>query len=621
MEKGFKENINVWFGIFVLAIAPLIIRTAGVLASPGEYQLTGLKLFTDNFYYVKGIVLATVTIGVCLYLLSDALTKGKRLLVDKTVVMVLIMGALVILSWVLSDDKTVAFRGVEDRYEGTVIWLTYLLIFMMGYTGRLTESSFRKILFPTALSSMIVSAIGIFQHFGLNLMNTALFKGIVLPEKYSYVTQSLFKDFGNMTYSLLGNSNYVGTYASLLIPLLTYGVVAEKKMVKRVIYGTALLMGIVFLAASESEAGFFAMSLVWGSILGYGMVSKRQALLGLAILSPAILWAFMFIRHMNGLSIPAAGYIGLYLFGAIVAFVVLNKEIKSVFKKLLAGVVIIGIVFAAYIGTHYQSASWSDRIFWDSMTVAPHAITAHIQKGQQESVDFECRYNSGDIIFSAGDFNQVITSEQLSQSVQRVDMEKEIGSSILVGRTKGGFIKIDVSPQNLRFGFLQDHFTVFSSGGFETKIYKTESVYPLFKDESLGNGRAYIWNRTFPLMLDHMLIGAGADTFYRQFPNDDLLGKAVALNGANHNVSKPHNMYMLAWVNFGFVFIALFLTLILRGIRNIGEDGRPEYVQFIWFGLLGYFLTGLFNDSTVATAPMSWYLLGIASSLLIVKKK
>ena|GEM_PF-973058 len=136
--------------------------------------------------------------------------------------------------------------------------------------------------------------------------------------------------------------------------------------------------------------------------------------------------------------------------------------------------------------------------------------------------------------------------------------------------------------------------------------------------ELLGSSRGYIWSRTIPMLKQTILLGHGPDTYAIYYPQYDYVGKLRFLGSVNLIVDKPHNMYLQTAVNTGVLsllaLLALWFGYLLWSARLYYKSNFENIYSVagvgIFFGLIGYMVTGLFNDSLVSVAPVFWGLLG-----------
>ena len=186
--------------------------------------------------------------------------------------------------------------------------------------------------------------------------------------------------------------------------------------------------------------------------------------------------------------------------------------------------------------------------------------------------------------------------------------------------------------------------------------------------ERFASGRGWIWARTLPMLGETLFTGYGPDTYAVYFPQHDVAGKINVFRSANIIVDKPHNWYLQTAVNTGVISLLALLWLLgyffldtvrarfgfrVRGMEPLftgpihggGEETNPSRratdpvkgkntggtvkisdkkdMQTRWLlpsgilcGIVGYAVTGMFNDSVVSVAPVFWCLLGLGIGLL-----
>ena len=118
-------------------------------------------------------------------------------------------------------------------------------------------------------------------------------------------------------------------------------------------------------------------------------------------------------------------------------------------------------------------------------------------------------------------------------------------------------------------------------------------------------------------MFDNIVIGTGQDTFITEFPRYDIYGKQAELSLYNMwtLTDKPHNTYIQIGIQSGLlsliIVLAGLLILLYKSFKNVIFD--DEYLDFniISFGILGFMISSIFNDSIIAITPIVYILLGI----------
>ena len=97
--------------------------------------------------------------------------------------------------------------------------------------------------------SILVGIIGTMQYFGHNIFNSAIYQKII-------GAGNLGLTVSDATYSTLFNSNYVGTYASFILPLIAVLFFYEEKYML-LLYIAAGSVMLIALFGSKSRQGFW----------------------------------------------------------------------------------------------------------------------------------------------------------------------------------------------------------------------------------------------------------------------------------------------------------------------------------------------------------------------------
>ena len=151
----------------------------------------------------------------------------------------------------------------------------------------------------------------------------------------------------------------------------------------------------------------------------------------------------------------------------------------------------------------------------------------------------------------------------------------------------------------------------------------------LFRDDAMSN-RGHIWNNTIPVLGKHVFMGAGANTYMFEVPQNDYISQNYVY-GANSYDVKAHSWYLQQWVETGLIgTLALLVFLfwyLVQSVRIYRRVDLHESISWVGFGLfaavLVYMIAGIANDSNVCTAPVFWGMLGLglAVNRMLVKKE
>ena len=142
-------------------------------------------------------------------LLVTTLIRIDKLKIDKTDALVLIFGLLAIISTIFSKNVNKSLIGEDNRYEGLFSILTYILIY---YNAKYYFENYKE--FKT-IALIIYMAICIFSIIQFYLKNA-----ITLPTIFSVGAVGTF-----------GNTNFMGSFISIILPILIMEAILENKKI------------------------------------------------------------------------------------------------------------------------------------------------------------------------------------------------------------------------------------------------------------------------------------------------------------------------------------------------------------------------------------------------------
>ena len=617
MEKV-KENQGkytfqftwLWYIPIIVAVGviPLIMRLTLVDVTDQEYaQLFNQVQIADIFsqYKAGSIIGIAAIMGIMLFL---AFNK-KYLKVDKMFKVMSIGVALYVvftlLSAFLSSHQDIAWWGVADRAEGTVVLLSYIM--MMYYTYYMVQKreNIRWILIPLGVLTCTIAILGIYQYIGQDLLLTTEWgKNLIVPEAYEQYRGGLSSVHGaGKIYGTMYHYNYVGSFGALIVPLFLTLFLFTSNIKYKVVFGGLTVCGVLVLLGSTSRAGLIGVALA-GAIF-------------IIVFSRRLLKAWKWI-----LPIGAIGVIGI---------IVLNSMLGG---KLFARI-------PSLIEDAVQLVQGSSNLE-DFKQKLP------IQGLQQSDNGVILKTAQGDMVIRSGGQE---TAEE--QTLIFEDLEGNSIPNRLEGETyhfeDERFASITVDERTelseaaskwlvqygderiFYLGVEKDKVYYINPITYEKDVLEDPKQIGFYGKERLGSARGYIWSRSLPLLKDTILTGYGADNYALYFPQDDYLGKWYAYGTTNMIVDKPHNLYLQIALNQGIMALVGFMILIgTYSIQSIKlYAGRKGYSQFeiigaaLFLGIIGYLGAGIFNDSVVSVAPIFWILLGtgMAVNFLIQKER
>ena len=589
---------------------------------------------TDFFSFNK-MVMICVAAGMALIILLFRLTTQS--LAIKRCYAYIPMGVysiFVILSYAFSKYKEFALWGWNDRFEGTIPLLAYMIMLFFIINGVNTEENVKQIIIPIAISAFILSILGITQAIDHDFFRTAIGQKLLVPNLQlvdggttweaidkAVANGELYLRFtfnNKEIYQTVYNINYVSFYLTLLVPLFVMVFIRafqdkETKLWKKIALGVLIALLVFNLIGSASSGGY----------LGIGV-------------------AF------------------------ILALVLLNKQLLKWIKPLIIIVVIIAIVMVATFSRWWPEISGAVKsvlgITNDATVAAQEENTTPTNPAPGElAPKIDYMITSGNTVTMSINGNEIIGAVELDGDTITgftvSDGDGQVLSMVPMGETGIYSFEDERFRDYVTVAVAYDgsqYFIQFTTGGtpwnfvpsggemyFFTgtkKLVKLEKIetWGFKNNRSFGSGRGGIWAHSFPLLKKTVFIGTGADTYCAVYPQHDYADKYDSGRGALNNglyliVDKPHNMYLHMGIGTGVIsllaILLLYGTYIVQSFklfwkRNLENDFLSYAGVGTFLGCTGFMVTGLVDDSTVSVMPMFYGLLGMGIAInMIIKRR
>lgn len=583
----------------------------------------------DLFSYIKYEAIIACTLVTLLILLFKTLRRTLR--IKRAMIYYLPMALyvlFVVASYLASDYKEIALFGWDERYEGTITIIGYMVMLFYIINVVKGEKNLRQILLAIGISATLLGILGAGQTLGHDFLQTTLGQKLMSPniqaeggeflhdliEKAAAEGKTFFNfTFHKKAYQTVYNINYVAFYLTLLVPL----------------------SGMLFLHSCSGGPG----TKPW----------KKAAL--------AFLFALLMYNIVGASS--ASAYLGLGA-SVLVGLIFFRKQLIKLWKPLLILVIIACLVMACMVERWFDDAMLLKDMLLSKLSAAAYAgggaselgapaserpyIDYFLTEGKELTVSVNG--NPLKFLIEAGDdrrISEISLFDSAGKEIKLGDMEEEnlyyIDDERFYRYFTVRLVSLD-EYDGIVLAAVDEKFYFASSGGEVlcfNRVGKLVSLEPIpaigFKDsQTFGSGRGYVWSRTLPLLKDSPIIGSGADTFAAVFPQKDYAGR---YNSHHFNqsviVDKPHNMYLGAAVCtslpslLALLFIyGAYLVQAARLLRrrDFGSDFLRYASAGIFLGISGFLAAGLVNDSSVSVMPIFYTLLGtgIAANFMIEKK-
>ena len=607
LKKFCKEkSITFFFPIaLVLTIVPLIVRMR--ISEPDEdtLKLYGSSANSDLFTQNKEICLIFLSAIILIIAITcfKKFYEKKDKLINIMIICSLVFLGFTFLSALFSKYKHVAFWGIYDRSEGFITIACYILLFIYSiYTFKKTEE-FKFILIPILILVYINGFLGLFQFFGSDLIKTSLGGLIAIPSSYNIDPSKLSLAYESGTiYGTLYHYNYVGSFTSLVLPILFGACVIEDDIFLKLLSMGGSLVGLWLLFGSTSRAGIIGFgSIIFFACIFFGklLLKKKKALL----ITLACLGVFAV-----GLNFATSGKIFRRIPSLVADGLSLFKD-NSDFDYRQH----IPVQNIQHIDNNVVLTLPSD-----TLTISYENNDYVFRNSKNEVIDYKSEFNSKikayDYTTTDANFSNIsFRSGKIKSKIKNDGL-----MLILNGSNEFMFITRDdnsmhlIDPKTLEEIDLEFPETI----GFNGK-------------EKLASARGYIWSRSLPLLKDTLILGSGPDTFSFDFPQHDMLGKLYAYGTTNMIISKAHNLFLQIGLNNGVVALIAFVILImvyiidsfkLYALKN-KYDEKQILGSILALSVIGYLFTGLFNDSVICVAPIFWIILGVGAAVNFINKK
>ncbi len=599
---------------------------------------------TDFFSYYKMVLIIVCAVVALLMILFRFATQSLVVRRSWFYVPIAVYSLFVILSHIASPYKEFTLLGWNDRFEGTIPLLCYMIMLLYVMNAVRSERDVKFIVWPLAASSLILCLIGLSQALDHDFFQSVFGQKLIVPNvmltngmtTWQAIDQAaaegdLFLGFtftNREIYQTVYNINYVSFYLTLLIPL----------------------FGMLFVRAMDKESG----EPLWKKI-------------ALAALIALIIYNFIG-------SASSGGFLGLGVMG-LIGIVVFNKQLLKWIKPLAVLLLLLAIVLGVTADRWVPEMTRTFKGLEQADVVAEATATA--EPAYDEPLDFsdnfahvdperactkrafidyietgdsyvEMSINGNPIILAGtyGETGEIATLEAKDVTGQVITLIPVEDGAFAVaderffdymaigqGNDEAGTSYILVFTKDMQwpFRFYDGNVTYHNQLGYDVELYDVPHVG--FEGHmNFGSGRGFIWSRTLPLLKKAALIGYGADSFCIVFPHEDYAGKyseSKWYDSINTIIDKPHNMYLGAAVGTGCVsmlaLVALYGMYLVQSVRlfwkrQLGSD----YLNFVGAGLMcgvtAFAVTGLVDDSTVSTMPMFYTLLGLGIAVNMMIK-
>lgn len=643
---------------FFSAVIIMICRMASYTRPMDQFYWTNTTNdLTDFFSYYK--MIAICICGVLALVFLAYRLFAQSLAIKRTIIYIpmMIYVLMVLISFAASDYKQFAWLGWNDRFEGTAVILSYMVMLFYIINSVNTERTVKWILYPIGVTSALLGILGVSQALDKDFFRTAIGQKLLVPnittssgDSYwdlidkaaAKGEQMLNFTFQNKEiYQTVYNINYVSFYLTLLIPV--FGLLFINCMMKgknepiwkKLLWGGLFALLLFNLIGSASSGGYFGMAVV--VLLAVILINKKI----LSWWKPLAILIVITIA-VGGITydrwLPELTNTFQVMHPATVANEsktstdTANSELDAVLEKAVES----GQMTTEQALTARQNAADS---------TSEQEAKGHLDFFKTKGNEIILGYNGSTITFTtfpdnptalkvrSGNTEKLALEPTNISPIYRIADEKFKAITVrpAVDDSQNNYIVIGTNGKEWPFLLNENGVEYLNDLG---KLVTLENVPAIgWKDnQEFGSGRGYIWSRTIPMMKHTTIVGYGADTYCIYFPHKDYIGKynsGTFSNVINIIVDKPHNMYMGMWIGTGGISVLAFLGILLiyaiQSIRLLWRSKFEDFLDFcaagIFLGVMGFAVTGFVDDSTVSVMPMFYGLLGTGIAINMIQNR
>ncbi len=564
--------------LIIVAILPLIMRLHIYNAHLSDNVWFSVEdEYADFFLYGKQVVFLILSLFMALLASYQCYKDRKILNIPKIFIPLTLYAFFIILSTLLSKYKYYSFHGIYEQFESAFVLLGYILTTFYVYLIIKTEKEIKYIIAALLIGSLILGFIGLTQISGNDFFTTQTGWRLVTHRGY-WNAKDLFNfNFANTVYLTLYNPNYVGTYASMVLPILIIVALITKEFRLKSLYLLGTLGIVISLIGSKSSTGI--VSLCFAFILAIILFRKK------------------FLKHI---------YITIsILIITIITLIILNfandNYIINQFNKI----------------TNIQKTTPALKEIQtntNNLIIKYNSSTLQIDFYLDE--DGICMFNVYD-----GDFLPVhYVRDTVNGPITLLD-DRFPGFVLTPSINEDGALAFSVSIDGYLWNFTNQvldrtYYYINDYGKYDKIISAPSALFTGY--ENYASGRGYIWSRTIPLLRDRIFYGTGPDTFSFAFPNRDYVNK-YNYSFLQQLISKPHNMYLQIGVQTGVLsliaFVSFYMFYFFSSIKLYIREEQFNFYSYVGIAIListsSYMVSGIANDSSITVAPIFWVLIGL----------
>lgn len=561
-----------------IVIIPIVVKMKSFANPLLEYPWYNRETTLADFFLYHKSMLVTAMGVLMLILLAWQISKVRRkdtlFHADTRIfIPILIYLVLAVLSSLFSEHAYFTTHGVPDQFE--TIWnlIAYVIATVYCYyvvVYQNCEMSIVKFIYAGAGCVGIICV--------LQLFKVDIYRLIYSGDGYTFTFEP------GTVYGPFYNTNYVGFYTLLFVPLFALFLLYYKDIKVRILSAVMILLLMLAMIGAKSATSEIAFAAVVAFFVLFLLIKKAR--------EKKVFW------------IPVGVLVALGIGGCILIMPRVNAHLQAsdTEKTNLENI---------YTHDDHVEIDYKGNVLNVDMIIADSSLAFHLYDQDQNEVASEYAYSEENDYYYYTVTDERFAGMTLTPALLSEDPQ-----------TYGFMIFIDDKNWVFTNQMSEDGtYYYYSDLGTLTKLTEenvSADFQPLVNKSALASGRGYLWNKTIAILKDYVLFGSGADTFVFEYPNGDFVDR---YNNWYDNmfITKPHNLYLQIAVQTGIVslicFLVFYLWYFISSLRIYFGQRLDTPLVITGFGVLlgtlGYMIAGLANDSTITISPLYWALMGV----------
>lgn len=599
IKSSYRENIvKILAGFF--CIFPWITYTKILEYNEAEMSVfssyEGLAL--DFFLYYKERILIAMAVFVVCWFIGERIFPDK---VDNNVPLLKgknkwlfalssVFGVWALISTCFSEYQKNAWWGSSSEGEGMFTLLCYIVLIFAFYNYFATEYGLglmKKAITGVSIVTVILSLI---EYFYKPLVEIGLVQKLIAPAKYAEVlgtaTAEAFDGAVSLTFN---NPSYYGGFVCILLPFAIAGFLSGKQRLDQIINGV-LVAGLMFcVIVSNSTAALYVAAaeflLLVIAYLWKGL-QKKEVLIKSGLLLVAALLSVVIYSVASGNSIWD---------------IVTNAN--SATGKVVDDRYIITDIELQENAVYIQGEENGFKITFNN---------GQVEAFDEENQRLDAEYIDGALVFAEEAYENVTVGITTNS-----DTSSEVWAKLAIDAGYDDTVDFFILRDGTISGIGQNNAIL-------TDIDGAEVPEGLKKYYGVFTGRGYAWVNSLPILKNTIIKGVGPGNFAYYFKQHDYVGMLQTHESVKLVIDKPHNAYLQYGINIGIPgmigFFGIFAYAVVQAIflwrkNKNTEDTRDSLHLGAVAAVIGFALSSMMNDSTVAVTPTLCMVVGLVLAI------